>query len=141
MKSERRNEVIKENPRVFCKDKSAEVMAHYTQGKQVAVAIKKQANGSTAVFCGMPIQDSEVWAALFKRAGIHRYVNDKSVSVMGNERYLIVHTAKQGAYEIKLPRKAKQVKDLFSGKILAKDKKDFIVRDNCGMTYFMEITY
>ena len=141
MTSMQRNALVKENPRVFCKDKAVEVMANYTQGKQVAIAIKKQANGSTAVFCGMPILDSEVWAALFKRAGIHRFVSDRNVSVMGNERYLIVHTAKQGAYEIKLPRKAKQVKDLFSGKILAKDKKDFIVRDNCGMTYFMEITY
>ena len=116
-------------------------MAKYTQGKQTASALKKQANGSQVVFCGMPIQDSEVWAALFKRAGIHRFVSDRNVSVMGNERYLIVHTAKKGAYEVKLPRKAKQVTELFSGKIIAKDTQDFIVKDACGMTYFMEITY
>ena len=141
MTSIRRDKVVKENPRVFCNDPYVEVLATYTQGRQTAIALKKQANGSQVAFCGMPIQDSELWAALFKRAGIHRFVSDSNVSVMGNERYLIVHTAKKGAYEVKLPRKAKQVKELFSGKIIAKDKQEFILKDTCGMTYFMEITY
>ncbi|MBE6381213.1 MAG: hypothetical protein E7047_09830 [Lentisphaerae bacterium] len=141
MTSVRRNNVVKENPRVFAKDPAAEVIGKYAQGGQTAVAIKKLANGNTAIFCGMPVIDPDIWAAFFQRGGIHRYVNDRNVSVHGNERYLLVHVATGGAYEVKLPRQAKQVKELFSGDVLGRNCSKLILRPATGFTYFMEITY
>jgi len=141
MASIRRNAVVAENPRVIVTDPAAEVLAKYTQGGQTAIAAKKLASGATAVVCGMPIQDPAVWAALFKRAGIHRYVNDRDVAVMGNERYLVVHTGKGGAVEVTLPRKAAKVVDLFDDREIASGAERLILRSPEGATWFLEITY
>ena len=143
MKSIRRDVIVDENPRIVCKEKNVEVLAKYTKDRQIAIAAKKLENGASVIFCGMPIQDSEVWAALFKRAGMHRYVaSTQDVAVFGNERYLMVHVGKKGAYEVMLPRKAKSVKELFSNEILGKDCDKLLLRTApCGATWFMEIEY
>ena len=143
MASIRRDQLVEENPRIYCKEKYVEVLGKYTKGGQVAIAAKKLDNGASVIFCGMPIQDSEVWAAIFKRAGIHRYVaSTQDVAVYGNERYLMVHVGKKGAYELMLPRKAKSVKELFSDEILGTDCDKLLLRTApCGATWFMEITY
>ena len=141
MKSVRRGKVIEENPRVFCREKNVEVLAHFTDTKQPAVAVKKQANGPTVIFSGMPIHNADLWAAIFKRAGIHQYVKDRNTVVHGNDRYLLVHVSYAGACEVKLPRRAKRITELFSGKVLAENCSKFIVREKHPVTYFMEIEY
>ena len=148
MESIRRGKLCEENPRVYCADPKAEVIARFPADPktntpaQTAIAVKKLANGTTSVFCGMPIQDANLWAALFARAGIHCYLKDTNdVAVMGNERYLMVHVGRKGAYEVKLPRKAASVKELFSGRQLGSNCDSLILRTPVGATYFMEIAY
>jgi len=140
MKSVSGKNELKEKYRVHCIDKNVEVWGRYITGRQPALVCKKLSDGSTAYFAGMPVILPEVWAAIFQRSNIHRFSN-VNVMTAGNEKLLLVHVGKAGAYPVYLPRKAKKVTELFSNKVLGTDCSELILRSNTAATWFLKIEY
>ena len=140
MKSVSGKNELQEKYRVHSVDKNVEVWGKYVVGKQPALVCKQLAGGSTAYFAGMPVIMPEVWAAIFKRSNIHRF-SELNVMTAGDERLLLVHVGKKGAYPIYLPRKARQVTELFSNKVIGRDCSELMLRSDTAVTWFLQIDY
>ncbi len=66
----------------------------------------------------------EVLRKLAEDAGVHIYF-DEYAPVFANERLLAVHTATGGKKTVRLPKKYSQVRELYSGKVVAEDADSF----------------
>ncbi len=95
------NPKLLEAPRVFVADKVSSSLATYSNGT-VAMAKKRLADESTAIFSGVPITDAQMWASLFKEAGC-KAISQPGVFVKYSKPYLLVHVGKAGDYDISLP--------------------------------------
>jgi len=113
---------LRESPRVEVNDLNAEIWGYYAEYSTPALAFKNH-EGRAVFFSGAPLNGeggTSVWARIIDKAGLHRYA-DNNVILHKNGDILLVHTGKAGKYEIRLPRRARQITELFSGKILAQD--------------------
>ena len=124
-----------ESPRVRCTDPAAEKKAVYVSTQETAVARKKLADGSVAVFSGLPILRSDTWADLLAQAGCHRYAKQGNfIRAKGDLLMLAVRT--RGDHAVKLPFKAKRIVDLHSGET-AGAETDTIRVTSCDWTTWL----
>lgn len=86
---------------------------------------QKQMNGWKSVYA------DELWrinnknfAKIAKEAGVHMYL-DEQVPVYANDKLVGVHVKDGGKKEIRLPRKAKKIVELFTGKIVGENTDKF----------------
>ena len=131
-----RSRPLAEAPRVRSRDGAAQVLGRYVEGKEAALVRKRLADGSTAVFCGMPVTDGAVWGELFAAAGCHRYAASGTVLITG-ARGLAVHTPHPGAIEITLPRAVRSVRDLFGSPVLLNGGKQIILKSKGPETWLL----
>ena len=66
---------------------------------------------------------------------------DSPASVFANERVLAVHLKEGGCRKVKLPRRAKKVKNLLSGKDIAAGTDIFDVEFSSPDTVIMGVEY
>lgn len=59
-----------------------------------------------------------------RKAGIHLY-SEHEQPVYANSKFLAVHTANGGIQKIRLPRNSTEVRELFSGRVIAKNCTEF----------------
>ena len=141
-------------PRVECRDADASVLAKWSDGA-ASLARKKLSDGSVAYFAGVPLKRSDEWAALFRAAGCHAYTKP-GFYVRRNSRLLMVFSGKgslipmescvmhgqmdqSGSVNVYLERRASSVKDLFTGKIVAKDADSFTLSSELPRVWLMEV--
>ena len=86
---------------------------------------QKQMDGWKSVYAGETrFLKREKIFELAKQAGVHLYT-DEPTPVYANEKLVAVHTKKGGKKTVFLPRKVKQVKELFTDKIVAENTDKF----------------
>ncbi|MBE6380733.1 MAG: hypothetical protein E7047_07370 [Lentisphaerae bacterium] len=142
MSSVSNKKVVSENPRICSVDRSAEVWAYYTShGRQAAIVSKNLKQGSMTMLAGMPIMDEHVWAAILHRGNVHCYTAPGEAVVAGNGRWLMVHTGRGGAIELKLPKRCKQVRELYRSQTLGVDTSEVILKSSGAETWLLEIEY
>jgi hypothetical protein len=59
-----------------------------------------------------------------RKAGVHIYC-DPALPVQANSKFLAVHTAEGGVQTVRLPRISAEVRELFSGRVAARDVSEF----------------
>ena len=143
------------SPRVFSADAGAEILARYEDDGTPALVRRKLADGSTAVFSGIPINDSLLWAELLAGAGCHAYTRP-GFFVRRNSKLLMVYSGKGGKVApessvskpyislsgqavVKLEKTARQVTDLFTGKVIARDTAQFTLKSEQPHTWLLKI--
>ena len=112
-------------------------------------------DGSTAVFSGIPINDSLLWAELLEKAGCHAFTAT-GFFVRRNSRLLMVYSGKGGQIApesnasktfisqsgkavVTLEKEARRVTDLFTGKVIAENAKEFTLSSETPHTWLLEI--
>lgn len=131
------NENLRESPRVYSMDKNAEIIGRYSN-QRVGMVRKKLAQGATSVFCGVPINDSSLWADIFNKAGAHAYCRE-GIFVKSGHPYLLVHVGCAGDYRINLPGKTRNVQDVFAGKSIGKNVDGIILRSSGCKTWLLKL--
>lgn len=145
----------KASPRVFAIDNDGEVLARYVDDKTIAAVRKKLPDSSTAVFSGIPINDSYMWANLLAKAGCHAYTKP-GFFVRKNNKLLMVYSGKGGKVApeslvskpyinqtgkvvVSLDKEAKSVIDIFTGKVVARNAKQFTLESDRPNTWVLEV--
>ena len=143
------------SPRVFADEQDAEVLAKYQDDDKPAVVRKKLSDGSTAVFSGIPINDSILWAELLEKAGCHAFT-ETGFFVRRNSKLLMVYSGKggriapesnaskefvsqSGKAHVKLEKTARRVTDIFTGEVVAENTKEFMLSSETPHTWLLEI--
>ncbi len=143
------------SPRVFAEEQDADVLALYDDDKTAALIRKNLPDGSTAVFSGIPINDSLLWAELLGKAGCHAFT-DTGFFVRRNSKLLMVYSGKGGRIApesnaskafisqsgkavVTLEKEAKRVTDLFTDTIIAENVKEFTLSSETPHTWLLEI--
>jgi len=142
-------------PRVFAVDANAEILARYLDDNTPAAVRKKLADGSTAVFSGIPVNDSLLWAELLSKAGCHAFTTP-GFFVRKNSKLLMVYSGKGGKVApessvsvpyisqagkvvVTLEKEAECVTDIFTGKVIAEKVKQFTLESDTPHTWVLEI--
>jgi len=108
------------SPRLSVKSKAGvEILGRYADDGAIGFARKKFPT-HTAIFWGSTALDQVVLQKLAKAAGVHIYTNGKSV-VYANSNFMSIHVPHAGKRVIKLPRRAEQIVDLFSGQVIGRN--------------------
>lgn len=128
-----------EDPRCYADDPRAEVLADYDTRPEAAVAMKVLADGSTAVFCGMPGITEEFWRRLWAKLGVPTISEAGSVVTAGNGRHLLVHSGKAGSFRLRLPGGAKSAVELFTGRRFPVADGILTLTAPTAMTWFLEL--
>ena len=145
----------KASPRVFAVGNDVEVLARYIDDNTPAAVRKQLADGSTAVFSGIPINDSHMWANLLAKAGCHAYTPD-GFFVRKNNKLLMIYSGKGGKVApessvskpyisqagkvvVTLEKKARRVTDLFTGKVIAENTRQFQLASETPHTWVLEV--
>ena len=143
-----------ESPRVFVDDSDAKVSARWKDNGQAAFAVKRLADGTDAVFLGMPYNTVSQWAELLASAGCHAFT-PPGFMVRRNSRRLIVFSARGGntSYEIsvlenqmsqseqiqvKLERPYARVRDSLTGEIVAENAQTFTLTSDVTRLWMLE---
>ncbi|MDD5728619.1 MAG: hypothetical protein PHV59_08655 [Victivallales bacterium] len=129
-----------ESPRVHCTDTAAEKLAVYDNSAEVSIARKQLADGSTAVFTGLPVIHSGLWADILSKAGCHAYVPAGTL-IRANSKLLMLAVRKNGEYLVKLPGKVKKATDIFTNKTMAENTDVIRVNAKEWSTWLWELTY
>lgn len=128
-----------ENPRCFVDDPRAEALANYDNDPETAVAVKTLADGSVAVFCGMPGITAQFWRMLWKKLGIPVLSESDTVVTAGNARHLAVHTGKPGKIMIRLPQGKTSATELFTRRKFRAKNGILMLEAPTAMTWFLEL--
>jgi hypothetical protein len=145
----------KASPRVYSVDKNAQVLARYVDDNTPALVSKKFSDQSTTVFSGIPINDSLLWAKLLSKAGCHAFTTP-GFFVRRNNKLLMVYSGKGGKVApessvsipyisqtgkvvVTLEKEAKKVIDVFTGKVVAQNVKQFTLESSKPHTWVLEI--
>jgi hypothetical protein len=145
----------KASPRVYSIDKEAKVIARYVDDNTPAVVRKTFSNQSTTIFSGIPINDSNLWAKLLLEAGCHQFTK-VGFFVRRNNKLLLLYSGKggkvapesnvskpfisqEGTVVVTLEKAAKRVTDIFTGKVIAQNTKQFTLTSNKVHTWVLEI--
>ena len=123
-----------ESPRVRCTDPGAEKLAVYSGTQEVAAARKKLADGSTAVFAGLPVLRSDTWADLLSQAGCHRLVRPGVFARRNGDLFLLA-VREKGVFAVKLPYKAKKITELYTRKTAGTETDTVTVRADDWSTW------
>jgi len=107
------------SPVIWVEDESAEALGFSPDGK-VAFALKKFPHW-TSVYIQTPPAPSSILRELLRSAGVHIYMDSEDV-LYANESFVAIHTAKEGAKSIRLP-KEREVWDALEGKRIGKVKE------------------
>jgi hypothetical protein len=97
----------------------------FTDGSGCALAEKKMSGWTSILNCS-PHWDAELLQNALRLAGVHIYDNDTSDSIYASDRFVGLHTSTAGRKTIHL-RAASDVYDVFAGKEIARDVKQFTV--------------
>lgn len=124
------------SPRVYCDDSATEILGRYEDDQSPALVRKQLADGSTAVFAGVPVCTPELWAGLLSPV-CHAY-SFPGVFVRANSKLLQIHT-QGGISPVRLPRRATEITDLFTGKTIAIKTDRFILKADTPFTWLLEI--
>ena len=128
-----------ESPRCFVDDPRAEALANYDNDPETAVAVKTLADGSVAVFCGMPGITAQFWRMLWKKLGIPVLSESDTVVTAGNARHLAVHTGKPGKIMIRLPQGKTSATELFTRRKFRAKNGILMLEASTAMTWFLEL--
>jgi hypothetical protein len=107
------------SPVIWVEDEFAEALGFSPDGK-IAFALKKFPNW-TSVYIQTPPAPSSILRELLRNAGIHIYIDSDDV-LYANESFIAIHSAKEGAKSIRLP-KEREVWDVFEGRRIGKVKE------------------
>lgn len=145
----------KASPRVFAMDPDAEILARFIDDDTPAAVRKTLADGSTAVFSAIPVNDSLMWAELLAKAGCHAFT-EPGFFIRKNSKLLMVYSGKGGKVApessvsipyisqtgkavVTLEKKAAHVTDIFTGQVIARDAKEFTLYSETPRTWVLEI--
>ena len=101
----------------------AEILGVYSEDQAPAAARRRTAS-HTDIFWGSTALDKEVLLPMLKDAGVHLYT-DKPAVVYASENILAIHTPTAGKRQVYLPHEAECAYDLFTGKTLATNVRNF----------------
>ncbi len=142
-------------PRVHVDDPAAETLAKYVDDQSVAFARKTLADGSTAMFTGIPVNDPSLWAEILGKAGCHAFTKP-GFYVRRNSRYLLVYSGKgstpgwandvlvgkvdqSGCADVALEYKVKSATDIFTGEVVARDTDRFTLKSEVPRTWLIRM--
>ena len=143
------------SPRVQADDSRAEVLANYVDDGAAAFVRKTLADGSTAMFTGIPINDPSLWAEILGKVGCHAFTKP-GFYVRRNSRYLLVYSGKgatpgwandvlvgrvdqSGRVVVTLETKVKTATDIFTGEIVARDTDRFTLVSDVPRTWLLRM--
>ena len=92
--------------------------------KSKDIKIKQMGNWKSIYNSSIRVFNKKNLKKFAKDAGVHMYVNS-TLPVYANDKLISIHTADGGKETIYLPRKVKQVKELYSDKIVAENTDKF----------------
>ncbi len=101
-----------------------EKLVGFPYEKSKEIKTKQMGNWKSVYNSNMSVFNKENLKALAKEAGVHMYV-DKILPVYANEKFVSIHTINGGKEIVYLPRKVKQVKELYTDKIVAENTDKF----------------
>lgn len=102
---------------------------------------KTRMDGWTSVYAyDENLYTSEMLKEICLEAGAHEYI-EGTVPVFANERLLCIHCKEGGTKTVRLPRKAKTVTELISGRQVARHAKEFEYGFSSPDTRLFEIVY
>ncbi len=91
------------NPSFSIDDPDAEMLGHYCVDGLPALALKKQPEGWTSVYCAPQILRAELLTSLAEYAGCHLYSYDGDC-IYANRSFVTVHAGYTGEHTIHFPR-------------------------------------
>lgn len=145
-----------EKLRVYSADPDAEVLANFIDDRQPAMVRKKLPDGSTAIFCSIPITSAKLWSDVLKDTGCHAFTKN-GFFVRRNSRMLQVFSGKDlrippegksfltgeidqsGEVTVTLEKEAKRITDLFTGEEIARDTAQFTLKADQPHTWLLQI--
>lgn len=142
-------------PRVHVDDPDAEPIARYVDDQSVAFARKRLADGSVAMFTGVPVNDPALWAEVLGGAGCHAFTKP-GFYVRRNSRYLLVYSGRgstpgwandvlvgrvdqSGVAEVALEGMATSATDVFTGEVVARGADRFTLRSEVPRTWLLRV--
>ncbi len=106
------------------KNPDTEIVAKYADGR-AAMAIRHIGKGAI-IYSGVPITHPGVYRNIAKSAGVHVYLDtDDALSADGN--FIMVHTKEAGKKRLNLREKVSEIREAFSGEIVARNADKFDV--------------
>ncbi|NQT19269.1 MAG: hypothetical protein HQ592_06160 [Planctomycetes bacterium] len=98
----------------------------------------REMDGYTSVYCSAPFIHNALLRAIGTTAGAHVYLDtDDLVHVAQN--LLLVHAKREGVKRIRWPGKAERVVDLYTGRLLARDTREWTLRMKRHATRFLYV--
>ncbi|GAB3953598.1 hypothetical protein GCM10028805_37620 [Spirosoma harenae] len=87
-------------PLITINDKSAEPLAELQTSRQVIMA-RKKTKDFTSIFCGVPLNGTDGFREIFRKAGCHIY-NERNDFTYANSGLLLLHTKDGGMRTLRL---------------------------------------
>ncbi|MGI6595697.1 MAG: InlB B-repeat-containing protein [Candidatus Ratteibacteria bacterium] len=115
---------IQTYPQFYVEDVSADTFAIFSDTGKSGLAVK-EFNDWTSVYCGTIAVPSSILRNIAKKAGVHLYTDTDDI-INTNNSFLGMHTATEGAKQIRLPARM-DVYDMFSKRLMGKDIDRFDV--------------
>ncbi|MBI4551778.1 MAG: hypothetical protein HY710_05880 [Candidatus Latescibacteria bacterium] len=109
-------------PIIFCDDPDADHLAHlmYTRGRCKAGMATRDFGTWKSVWVGAPNVPSHLLRGIARWAGVHIFSESDDV-VSASRDWVSLHTVKPGPKRIVLPRRASQVWEAFSNRLVGTD--------------------
>ncbi|MBE6378209.1 MAG: hypothetical protein E7051_05250 [Lentisphaerae bacterium] len=126
------------SPRMAVVDSAAKDKLSYADNAGfTAMAVKKLADGSTAVFSGAPIIDPATWNKILSNAGLKAFTAPGNVmSGFGNRLLIPVHKRKK--VDVKLPAPAEKITETVSLTNIPAGKAEFSIQSSGPAVYLIE---
>ena len=141
IKGYRSTRPLMDSPRVFAKEDGLNIWGRWADDKTPAIFSKQLGNGTYSIFSGLPIIQVGTFRRIFKLTKAHLYSNKAGIMVRSSDSLSMIYTAMPGRHKITLPKKAKSVRDAFSGKVLLRNGNSFYLTTNAHMAWILEIEY
>lgn len=109
---------------LFLPDEGDVLMTGVGNLDAVPVAVRKSHKEWNSVFSAIPALSPDVLRRIYKSSGVHVFTDD-DVVLSANSAWLMLHTKERGNYEVRLPKRVKQVLDVTSGCLVGSDCAGF----------------
>ncbi len=122
---------------LYIDDEDAEILGRYCFNGKGALAMKKDPNGITHVYCAAKILRSELLTSLAEYAGCHIY-NSQDDCVYANNNFVTVHAAYTGKHTVRFKEVCNPF-EVYEKKYYAKNVSEIEVEMEFGDTLMFSV--
>ena len=105
--------------------KGLRIVAFHAPGLVSSTGLDWNRLPETRACAELTLRSASELRAIYRAAGVHVYT-DQDVVLSANRAWVMLHTRAKDDYRVKLPRKARLVKDVTCGRVVAENTDSFV---------------